>query len=56
MTIEADIDDLVALIDAMLSDVSGTNIVETTKVTDFLLDARIVTNRMIEGLKEPVGV
>lgn len=56
MTIETDIDQLIALIDAMLADVSGTNIVETTKVTDFMLDARLITASMKANLVEPVAV
>lgn len=56
MTIEADIQQLTELIDAMLADISGVNIVEAPKVMDFMLDARIIASRMADELKEPVAV
>lgn len=50
MTIETDLTDLTKLIDEMLADIGSTNIVETPKVVDFVLDARILVEQMKQGL------
>ena len=56
MTIETDISELTSLIDQMLADIVATNIVETPKVMDFMLDARLIVERITNELAEPVAV
>lgn len=53
-TLNSDLMELTTLIDEMLSDVKSTNIVETSKVMDFLLDARIIASRIEKELTADV--
>lgn len=56
MTIESDLAELTGIIDQMLADIISTNIVETPKVLDFMLDARLIVERITNGLAEPIAV
>lgn len=52
--ITTDLASLTTLIDGMLSDIKRTSITETSKVMDFLLDARIIVARLEKELTAEV--